>query len=56
TVDRWGVRVDEEIFDAVKADKQDDGIIQQRMVGEKERGQLDPEYTIATSGAAITAW
>ncbi|MGI9285698.1 MAG: DUF6384 family protein, partial [Pseudomonadales bacterium] len=42
TVDRWGVRVDEEIFDAVKADKQDDGIIQQRMVGEKERGQLDP--------------
>ncbi len=55
-VDRWGVRVDQHVFDAVKADKQDDGIIQQRTVGKKQRGRLDPEYTIPTSGAAITAW
>ena len=56
TVDRWGIRVDEAVFEAVKADKQDDGIIQQRTVGEKQRGQLAPQYSIATSGAAITAW
>ncbi len=56
TVDRWGLRVDEAVFEAVKADKQDDGIIQKRTVGEKQRGQLDPQYSIATTGAAITAW
>lgn len=56
TVERWGVRVDESVFEAVKADKQDDGIIQQRTVGGKERGRLDPQYSIATTGAAITAW
>ncbi len=56
TVERWGVRVDAAVFEAMKADKQDDGIIQQRTVGEKERGHLDPQYSIATTGAAITAW
>lgn len=56
TVKRWAVRVDEDTFNDVKADKQDDGIIQQRVIGEKKRGQLHPQYSIATSGAAITAW
>jgi len=55
-VERWGLRVDKPQFDAVAADKQDDGIIQNRQVGSKRAGYLRPEYTISTSGAVITKW
>jgi hypothetical protein len=55
-VERWGVRVDEATFQAVARDKQDDGIIQEDIVGVKRRGALDPSYTIPTTGAAITRW
>ncbi len=53
---KWGVRVSEETFEAVAADKRDDGIVQSNIVGAKSAGQLDPEYRIPTSGAAITDW
>jgi len=53
---KWGVRVSEEAFEAVAADKRDDGIVQSDIVGAKSAGQLDPEYRIPTSGAAITEW
>ena len=56
TVSRWGLRVDEETFQSVARDKQDDGIIQQAVVGVKRRGELEPEYTVPTTGAAITDW
>lgn len=56
TVRQWGVRVDQEDFDRIAADKRDDGIIQDYVLGVKERGQLQPEYRFATSGAAITSW
>jgi hypothetical protein len=55
-VRRWGLRVDEATYDKAKADKADDGIIEQNVIGEKRRGELDPQYTVATSGAAITKW
>jgi hypothetical protein len=55
-VQKWGVRVDKDDFDRVAADKQDDGIIQDYVLGVKERGQLQPEYRFPTSGAAITSW
>lgn len=55
-VTSWGLRVDERIFNMVAADKRDDGIIQKNVVGTKERGQLKPRYTIATTGSAITEW
>jgi len=55
-VRRWGLRVDEATFNKVKADKLDDGIIEQNVVGEKRRGELDPQYSVATTGAAITKW
>ena len=55
-VNKWGLRVSESAFKAVAADKQDDGIIQRRVVGEKQRGQLKPNYTIETDGSAITDW
>jgi Family of unknown function (DUF6384) len=56
SVRKWGLRVDEATYRKVAADKQDDGIIEQNVVGEKRRGELDAQYTVATSGAAITKW
>ena len=55
-VDKWGLRVDEATYERVRADKQDDGIIQNDLVGRKRRGVLDREYTVPTTGAAITEW
>lgn len=55
-VTEWGLRVDEATYNKVKADKDDDGIVEQSVVGEKRRGELDPHYTVATTGAAITKW
>jgi hypothetical protein len=55
-VTRFGLRVDEETFQRVARDKQDDGIIQNDVVGVKRRGELEPQYQIATTGATITQW
>ena len=55
-VKKWALRVDEATYRKVAADKGDDGIIEQAVVGTKQRGELDPEYTVATTGAAITKW
>jgi len=52
----WGLRVDEATYNSVGADKQDDGIIQNYVVGRKRAGVLDREYTVPTTGAAITDW
>jgi hypothetical protein len=56
TVRQWGVRVDQADFERIAADKRDDGIIQDYVLGVKERGQLQPEYRFPTTGAAITSW
>ena len=56
-VSTWGLRVGEAVFDAVRRDKQDDGIIQNDRVGRKVRGELDHRYEgIDTTGATITRW
>ncbi len=52
----WGIRVNEDTFYKVAADKNDDGIIQANQVGEKLQGYLLPKYSIATTGGAITKW
>jgi hypothetical protein len=52
----WGLRVDESTFNRVAADQRDDGIIQGNVAGVKRRGELDPAYNVATTGAAITEW
>ncbi len=52
----WGVRVPEGEFNRVAADKQDDQIIQNAVIGEKPRGALAPSYTIDASGGAILEW
>jgi hypothetical protein len=56
TVTKWGLRVDQKVYDAVAADKAADGIIQNRKVGEKRRGFLNVDYAIPTTGGAITGW
>jgi len=55
-VGTWGVRVDEVTFNAVKRDKQDDGIIENDRFGFKRRGYLKPAYEMPTSGGTITRW
>lgn len=42
TVSKFGVRVPKAVFDAVAADKKDDQIIQNDILGAKPRGVLDP--------------
>jgi len=56
TMSQWGIRVDEATFNAVGSDKQDDGIIQSNIVGSKQLGLLEPNYSIATTGGMITEW
>lgn len=52
----FGVRVDERTFDRVRADKQDDGIIQNNRFGEKQVGYLEPRYNFPTPGGVILNW
>mgnify|MGYP005989341057 CR=1 FL=1 len=55
-VDQWGLRVNEDTFYQIAADKQDDGVIQNNLVGKKVRGELEPQYSIDTTGGTITQW
>jgi hypothetical protein len=52
----WGLRVDQDTFNAVARDKKDDGIVQHDRFGYKPRGALVPDYEMRTSGGAITQW
>jgi hypothetical protein len=52
-VPQWGLRVDESLYEKIRRDKLDDGIIQNNRVGVKERGYLSPQYLIPTTGGAI---
>jgi hypothetical protein len=55
-VEKWGIRVDGSVFERVRRDKADDGIIEDNRFGEKKRGYLTPEYRFQTTGGAITQW
>ncbi|HRK96081.1 MAG TPA: DUF6384 family protein [Rhodospirillales bacterium] len=52
----FGIRVDERTFERVRADKQDDGIIQNNRFGEKQVGYLEPRYNFPTPGGVILDW
>lgn len=56
TVDRWGVRVPEPVFEAIRRDKAEDGIVQNNRLGTKRRGELDVTWTTPLPGGAITRW
>jgi hypothetical protein len=55
-VTKWGVRVPESLYRQVEADKRDDGIVQNNILGRKARGQLEPTWREALPGGAITSW
>ena len=56
TVDKFGVRVPQATFDAVAADKRDDGIIQKNKFAHKRRGTLTLDYNMPFEGGMITRW
>lgn len=55
-VERWGVRVPEGEFNRIAADKQDDQIIQNAVIGSKPKGAHVPSYDVPTDGGAILEW
>jgi TolA-binding protein len=52
-VQQWGLRVDESLYEKIRRDKLDDGIIQDNRFGRKERSYLTPQYLMPTTGGAI---
>jgi len=52
----WGVRVPEQTYRAVEADKRDDGIVQRSTMGLKEYGFLDVDWVMPVLGGAVTRW
>jgi len=56
TVTRFGVRVPEAVFEAVRQDKANDGIVQKNRFGVRRRGTLAVEYQMPFEGGHITKW
>lgn len=56
TTGMWGIRVPERVFNQIKRDKQDNGIIDNNRFGVKRRGYLTPSYQFPTAGGMITEW
>lgn len=56
TVDKWGQRVSKTIYDAVRRDKMEDGIVQKGVLGHKRRGDLEIKWRSGVQEGAITQW
>jgi hypothetical protein len=56
TVTKFGVRVPEAVFEAVRRDKTDDGIVQKNILGVRKRGSQAIEYQMPFEGGFITKW
>ena len=55
-VSTWAIRVPEPTYESVRIDRQDDGIIQRDVLGFKQYGFLDTDYTMPVLDGAITQW
>jgi len=55
-VDMWGLRVPEEVYNSVAADKRDDGIIQRNIVGRKQYGFVVIDFVVPVLGGTVTRW
>jgi hypothetical protein len=55
-VTMWAQRVTEETFDRIVTDKKTDLIVQNDILGRKERGYLKPTFDMPVAGGAITDW
>ncbi len=56
TVKQFGVRVPERVYEQVKADKLDNGLIDAPLAGEKTRGALEPTWVLEVLPGRITRW
>ena len=56
TVPVWAVRVPEAVYNAVAADKRDNGIIEANEVGRKSDGFMQVEYIMPVLGGALMRW
>lgn len=56
TVTKFGVRVPEAVFEAVRRDKADDGIVQKNIFGIRKRGSQAIEYQMPFEDGYITKW
>ncbi|MEO0398208.1 MAG: DUF6384 family protein [Pseudomonadota bacterium] len=56
--EKWGVRTPKTVFDRVAADKADDQIVQDDVLGEKPKGALLPQYSFGDIGVggAVLKW
>jgi len=52
----WAQRVPEAVFNGVRNDKQEDGIVQDSLLGTKQRGSLSPDWAKSVEEGAITEW
>jgi uncharacterized protein DUF6384 len=55
-VTMFGVRVPQAVYEAVRQDKADDGILQKNQFGIKRRGTLAIDYQMPFEGGFITRW
>lgn len=55
-VHRFGVRVPPEVYESIRADKADDGLVRDDRFGEKRAGELTPHYRHPVVGGFITEW
>lgn len=55
-VTTWGIRVPDVTYESVRLDRQDDGIIQRNILGIKQYGFLETDYTMPVLEGAITQW
>lgn len=55
-VSRFAVRVPESFYEQVKADKTDNGLIDDDAVGAKAAGVLEPTFSVPVAGGFITSW
>lgn len=56
TVSRFAVRVPQATYQAIRADKQANGILQRVRLAEKRRGFLEPDYLMAVESGRLTKW
>jgi len=55
-VSMFAVQVPKDVFDRFESDRVDDGIIDQRQIGQKPAGSLAITWSITTHGETITDW
>lgn len=56
TVSMFGVRISEAEFQQIAADKKDNAMVDNDVVGHKARGSLTPTFTMPVYGGYITRW